>query len=960
MRYVLIIVFLCAKISAQCGSITGAAHISGQVMLSCAGSTPPAPPLAAQLPQAWANPHEADLTNAPAGTVVTKTIKNSGGNYACTLAGLQQSMDDWAAGPNNQWWHVIVDDGSVNPSDRCVINITATGWVWKPKRTGTATGFIVYESAHPNAVGQTVCTHQTGISLVGASPRNPGCDTTAGISDIEHMWKIASTAQVSQGAAINATNQANVSHIVVKDVEISYIRAGYSVNVVNLSATHSGIERSYMHSDYDDSGASPSRSLISNFIFLGCQYCWLTWNYFDGIGRTGGEGHVLSGSQAGPAVKIAHNYIEGGEVGMMSGGNNGQPLGRSPGDIEIRANTWTRNPTWMLPRSGLSPAWRNCRFGGLKNSFELKDGVRFLLDGNVFENSVACGQSGQGPTLTVRPCSGYVTCQTTLTTVGDIVLTNNVIRHVVNGVQAASNGAGRGNGEVPGIPGRRWDFSNNLFYDVSNRNQRSGSTQYVWNTTSAVSTYWPCTAQRDPTGRTTTLNCDPGETSGNPNARNTLTLSANATATLGPATVTITATQCPTCPKTTTVSVDVVADTRAQASARVPEPEAVQSGLPFVDPIETVGGEPLPQANARQNRAADFSLSVSPSTVALARDSSVTTQVVLNPVNNWYSTGNGVQIAASGLPAGVTAGFNPGWGCRGSCTPGQIGIWNARTGMTVGDPVYVDSCSSRTFNVGESQLGPAALTGTNGLDVSGRIVVYPNPGTPNQTATGCMLRSGMGFPSESRVAHNTFIVQGSLRHPMIALSCTYGRPWLRGFTFENNITVVSEANYYLLPGCSATYGAAAQPNLFDVPTVTFRNSWWSITTQGRGSNPATYNGGGAPPISIGTAGSTMWVGAAGAQICPHSTADANCLGLNGFMSNAPFVVDPTLSSTPNADPLVFYAVHPSSLYKTGGSRQASDGTDLGADMERIRHALNSLIYTGCTPGACGPTGPFPD
>jgi hypothetical protein len=75
------------------------------------------------------------------------------------------------------------------------------------------------------------------------------------------------------------------------------------------------------------------------------------------------------------------------------------------------------------------------------------------------------------------------------------------------------------------------------------------------------------------------------------------------------------------------------------------------------------------------------------------------------------------------------------------------------------------------------------------------------------------------------------------------------------------------------------------------------------------------------------------------------------------MNGAAFVNDPVIIGQ---DPLVFYALHPSSLYKAGNARQAHDGTDMGADMNRIRQALTETQYPGCAPGECGPTGPFPD
>jgi hypothetical protein len=77
-----------------------------------------------------------------------------------------------------------------------------------------------------------------------------------------------------------------------------------------------------------------------------------------------------------------------------------------------------------------------------------------------------------------------------------------------------------------------------------------------------------------------------------------------------------------------------------------------------------------------------------------------------------------------------------------------------------------------------------------------------------------------------------------------------------------------------------------------------------------------------------------------------------------MMGNVPY-----LMTSPN--PLTDYALDPSSLYKAGNARQASDGTDMGADMNKIRNAMSETKFSGCStvpaaPNYCGPTGPFPD
>ena len=125
------------------------------------------------MPQKWVNVHEADLPNPCNETTNCYTSymhKDGSGDYVCTPAGLQASMDGWAAAPNNVWWHVIIDD-NLSPGGQCVFDVTAlnpaNGWSGlrlKAKPSGVATGWLIYESAHPNATMQTVCNHMKGIN----------------------------------------------------------------------------------------------------------------------------------------------------------------------------------------------------------------------------------------------------------------------------------------------------------------------------------------------------------------------------------------------------------------------------------------------------------------------------------------------------------------------------------------------------------------------------------------------------------------------------------------------------------------------------------------------------------------------------------------------------------------------------------------------------------------------------
>jgi hypothetical protein len=93
----------------------------------------------------------------------------------------------------------------------------------------------------------------------------------------------------------------------------------------------------------------------------------------------------------------------------------------------------------------------------VKNTFEVKNGARITLDGNIFENSWSAGQYGYAIVLTPRN-SGSAPW----TRVQDVTFTNNIVRHVAGVVNIA------GFDDVdPTLRTERITFRNNLFEDVS-------------------------------------------------------------------------------------------------------------------------------------------------------------------------------------------------------------------------------------------------------------------------------------------------------------------------------------------------------------------------------------------------------------------------------------------------------------------------------------------------------------
>jgi len=167
-----------------------------------------------------------------------------------------------------------------------------------------------------------------------------------------------------------------------------------------------------------------------------------------------------------------------------------------------------------------------------------------------------------------------------------------------------------------------------------------------------------------------------------------LTLTASGSATLGTATVTITGTSAGLTPETTTISLTVT-----------------------------------PPAN--------FTLSASPTSLSVAQGSMGTSTVTVTPMNGFAGS---VSLAASGLPNGVTALFNPA-----SATTTSTLTLTASETATAGGPVTVTITGT---SGGLMATTTVALT-VVGLSVPGTLTA-PAAANPGQTTTTTMALAPVG------------------------------------------------------------------------------------------------------------------------------------------------------------------------------------------------------------------------
>src|SRR5205823_3558081 len=154
--------------------------------------------------------------------------------------------------------------------------------------------------------------------------------------------------------------------------------------------------------------------------------------------------------------------------------------------------------------------------------------------------------------------------------------------------------------------------------------------------------------------------------------------------------------------------------------------------------------------------AADFSLSASPASVSVTQGGSTSSTITVNPVNGFNGS---VGLSASGLPAGVTASFNPasttgnstltltasGAATTGTATvtiTGTSGSLSHTTTVTL----TVNAAATPDFSLSAS---PTSVSVTQGGSGSSTLTVNPVNGF-----TGSVSLSASGLPSGVTASFN--------------------------------------------------------------------------------------------------------------------------------------------------------------------------------------------------------------
>ncbi|MGA7220428.1 MAG: hypothetical protein WBX38_19085 [Candidatus Sulfotelmatobacter sp.] len=298
-------------------------------------------------------------------------------------------------------------------------------------------------------------------------------------------------------------------------------------------------------------------------------------------------------------------------------------------------------------------------------------------------------------------------------------------------------------------------------------------------------------------------------------------------------------------------------------------------------------------------------------------------------------TGNGSVATFTGICAPQVAG---------NCPSGPPPIGFQQMGINAGDAVLISGCTADTaFNTATTTIAGhtvpilAALANTPS---SGLTVTFPSAATVADNSGTCQLDYIQGWPNHMQYLHNTFVNN-------LTWSITDEDEFASGPNYARNSvlrdSITTGGGWYNNP-----LGEGTNTELFgwDVGSLIAGHMVWPTRTA---SKYTEYESTGACARPAGCSPpATMYFPAS--DYCSGATPTSACVGFAGAMSASSMPM--TLTDYHGFELLS------GSIFKAGASEQASDGTDMGANIPAIDAAQTANVYV-CG-SACGSPGPYPD
>jgi hypothetical protein len=768
-----------------------------------------------------------------------------------------------------------------------------------------------------HAVGAAVSYNAGGFTLANGNVTN-----TSAYNDAQYMWTAESQSAANPAAVTfcNASGTLAVptcgsnlgpDHWLIEDMNAEMYPGStennYVVLVSGLSGTtspsqmptHIHFRKDWIHGDW--SSPITGANSISSALELDCIYCSVVDSQVSQIERPGAEGHGITAQ--GDQLKLDHNWIEGGSIGIFSGGFAG---GSGPSifgyipfvDAEVRRNRLTYPFSWLGQSpilAGTNPKWPGQFALERKNSYENKGGGRVISAGNIRENvDDSGGQSGAFADFDVKNNSSGVGTyyQGTL---HDVTSQNDLFRNSCAGVEVTTSVAGPGGGVA--YPPRAIGFFNDLFYNTSGSNY--GCSVNLGMQLNGGGSTWQGTVTEGATGQQASFVADCSVDDG----------------------------QCP----------------GQVASVTITGGTCVTGGALVFPTPNLVGGNQATGVVSCSSGA--FAVSM---TAAAANYGSGYTGTVLPTLT---CTGTGCSTAGTTITVTLVSTATP--------VSGAIGF--QAFDISVGDPVAITNCQNPAFDtVGStlhdktyipSGIGPLASSGsapwTGTFSNANVSVTYPFANTANASETSgyCKFTVLQGGPNTVLWSHNT-LISSNLNTVTSAdgfnNSTTDGPNFAVNNAFQNSFFVGGADGW----GSNAvgTGTVAEQFNFDTANTFTADHLVWP------GQTASVYTAYGLNPAYPASSPVMYFPSTAQCSGATVESSSATCVGFVGGMSATAMPL--TLSDYHQ------FELRSDSAFYSGNAEDASDGTSMGVNIPAIDAAQTQNLFVCNT--LCGSTGPYPD
>jgi hypothetical protein len=208
-------------------------------------------------------------------------------------------------------------------------------------------------------------------------------------------------------------------------------------NTLSSVPTNIILDRVYVHGH--------STLNVSRCVALNSASTGVIDSYLSECHASGFDSQAICGWNGPGPFKIVDNYLEGAGENIMFGGSDPFISNLVPSDIEIRHNHFTRPTLWK-------GVWE------VKNLFELKNAMRVLVEGNIFENHWPDAQAGAAILMKSVNQSGTAPWSVTR----DVTFRYNLVRNVSGGINLAAHPEAS-----PVVPMSNILITNNLLENVN-------------------------------------------------------------------------------------------------------------------------------------------------------------------------------------------------------------------------------------------------------------------------------------------------------------------------------------------------------------------------------------------------------------------------------------------------------------------------------------------------------------